>query len=184
LTYKGLTLNFLIDIRRGGDIFSLDQWYGDATGLYTESAGLNDKGNPKRDPVVDGGGILLPGVQADGSKNTIYGENLDGDGQSPFGYSANGYAGAPHKWYVYDASYIKLREVALTYSVPSALLSKLKSFRAADISLIGRNLWIIDKNMEYSDPEESLSSGNANGGYQSGSYPMVRSYGFNVKLTF
>lgn len=183
LEYKGIALSFLIDIRHGGDIFSLDQWYGEATGLYANSAGLNDKGNPKRDPVASGGGILLPGVQADGSPNTVYGENLDGDGQLPFGYAANGYSNAPHKWYVYDGSYVKLREASLSYSLPEAWISKLKAFKGIQISLIGRNLWIIDKNMEYSDPEESLSSGNANGGYQSGAYPMVRSYGFNVKLT-
>jgi len=184
LEFKGLTLNFLIDIRHGGDIFSLDQWYGEATGLYPNSVGLNEKGNPKRADVADGGGILLPGVQADGSVNTVYGMAVDGDGQLPFGYAANGYSGAPHKWYVYDGSYIKLRELALTYSIPKSVLSGLKAFKAVDLSLIGRNLWIIDKKMEYSDPEESLSSGNTNGGYQSGAYPMVKYYGFNVKLTF
>jgi len=184
LRYKGITFSFLIDIRKGGDVWSLDQWYGEATGLYPNSVGLNDKGNPKRDPVADGGGILLPGVQADGSVNTVYGENLDGDGQLPFGYAANGYSGAPHKWYVYDGSYVKLREATITYSLPQSIIGGLKAFKAIDLSLIGRNLWIIDKKMEYADPEEGLSSGNINGGYQSGAYPMVRSYGFNVKLTF
>lgn len=183
LEYKGFALNFLIDIRHGGDIFSLDQWYGEATGLYPNSAGLNDKGNPKRDPVASGGGIKLPGVQADGTPNTVYGENLDGYGQTPFGYVANGQAGAPHKWYVYDGSYVKLREAALSYSLPEGVVSKLKVFKGIQVSLIGRNLWIISKNMKYSDPEESLSSGNANGGYQSGAYPMYRNYGFNVKFT-
>ena len=184
LSYKGLSLGFLIDIRHGGEGWSLDQWYGEATGLYPNSAGVNENGVAKRLPVAEGGGILLPGVSEDGSINTTYGENLDGDGQLPFGYAANGYAGAPHKWYVYDASYVKLREASITYSFPQSVLASLKAFKAIDLSLIGRNLWIIDKNMEFADPEESLSSGNMNGGYQSGAYPMVRSYGFNVKLTF
>ncbi|MBT1703126.1 SusC/RagA family TonB-linked outer membrane protein [Chryseosolibacter indicus] len=182
--YKGVGLNFLVDMRRGGDIFSLDQWYGEATGLYPNSAGLNANGVPSRVPVAEGGGILLPGVQADGSPNTVYGENLDGYGQTPFGYVADGQSGAPHKWYVYDGSYIKLREVGLTYSIPASIIELLKPFKGIDISLIGRNLWIIHKNMKYSDPEEGLSSGNTNGGYQSGAYPMYRTYGFNVKLTF
>lgn len=184
LRYKDVALNFLVDIRHGGDIFSLDQWYGEATGLYQNSAGLNARGVESRLPVAQGGGILLSGVQADGTPNTIYGENLDGYGQTPFGYVANGEAGAPHKWYVYDGSYIKLREVALTYSLPQTFLSKIAPFKSVDISIIGRNLWIIKKNMEYSDPEEGLSSGNAAQGYQSGAYPMVRNYGFNVKLSF
>jgi TonB-linked SusC/RagA family outer membrane protein len=182
--YKNIGLSFLIDIRHGGDLFSLDQWYGEATGLYKNSVGTNDKGNLVRTPVSEGGGILLPGVQADGSINTVYGENLNGDGETPFGYAANGYGGAPHAWYIYDGSYVKLRELALTYSVPSNVLSSIKVIKAIDVSLVGRNLWIIKKNMEYSDPEESLSSGNANMGYQSGAYPAVKTYGFNVKLTF
>jgi hypothetical protein len=79
---------------------------------------------------------------------------------------------------------VKLREASLAYSLPSSVLEKLKLFKEIQVALIGRNLWIIQKNMKYSDPEESLSSGNTNGGYQSGAYPMLRSYGFNVKLTF
>ena len=86
--------------------------------------------------------------------------------------------------YIYDGSYIKLRELAITYSLPANLIERIAPFKAVDLSLIGRNLWIIDKKMEYSDPEEGLSSGNANQGYQSGAYPMVRTYGFNVRLTF
>lgn len=183
--YKGIGVNFLIDIRHGGDIWSLDQWYGEATGLYPNSVGLNDRGVDKRLPVAEGGGILLPGVQADGSVNTVYGEAQDGDGQLPFGYAANGYAGAPHAWYVYDGSYVKLREASITYSLPVDLLGLGRAFKAIDLSLIGRNLWIIDKKMEFSDPEDGLSSGSTNlQGYQSGAYPMLRSYGFNVKLTF
>jgi TonB-linked SusC/RagA family outer membrane protein len=183
-SYKAVSLNFLVDIRHGGDIFSLDQWFGEGTGLYPNTAGVNDKGIPTRSPVAEGGGVLLPGVTEDGKPNTIYGENLDGNGQTPFGYAANGQDGTPAAMYIYDGSYVKLRELALTYSIPVAVLGKLKAFKAIDLSLIGRNLWIIQKNMDYSDPEDGLSSGNANGGYQSGAYPMVRSYGFNVKLTF
>jgi TonB-linked SusC/RagA family outer membrane protein len=184
IKFKSIALNFLLDARHGGDIFSLDQWYGEATGLYPESAGLNANGVESRKPVAEGGGILLPGVKADGTPNDIYGENLDGYGQTPFGYVADGQSGAPHKWYVYDGSYVKLRELGLTYSFPTSLLGGLKIVKAIDISVLGRNLWIIKKNMKYADPEEGLSSGNANGGYQSGAYPMMKTYGFNVKLTF
>lgn len=184
LTYRGISLGFLIDIRKGGDIFSLDQWYGEATGLYPETAGLNAKGNPSRLPVEDGGGVLLPGVKEDGTPNDIYAENLNGDGVTPFGYAANNYGEAPRAMYIYDGSYVKLREVALTYSLPSSIVNNLGVIKGVDLQLIGRNLWIIHKNMKYSDPEEGLSSGNAGRGYQSGAYPAVRNYGFNVKFNF
>ena len=65
-----------------------------------------------------------------------------------------------------------------------ASLEKLGPLKGIDISLVGRNLWIIDKNMEFSDPEETLSSGNSTNGYQSGAYPAVKTYGFNFKFNF
>ncbi|NEM99561.1 SusC/RagA family TonB-linked outer membrane protein [Pontibacter burrus] len=184
LTYKGVSLSFLIDVRHGGDVFSLDQWYGEATGLYKHTAGLNAKGNPSRLPVDQGGGVLLPGVKEDGTPNDIYAENVDGDGLTPYGYAADDYAGAPRAMYVFDGSFVKLREVALTYALPESIVGNLGFVKGVDFQLIGRNLWIIHKNMEYSDPEEGLSSGNFGRGYQSGAYPAVRTYGFNVKLNF
>ncbi|MCJ8164729.1 SusC/RagA family TonB-linked outer membrane protein [Pontibacter sp. E15-1] len=184
LTYKGASLGFLIDVRHGGDVFSLDQWYGEATGLYDHTAGLNAKGNPSRLPVSEGGGVLLPGVKEDGTPNDVYAENQDGDGMTPYGYAADNYAGAPRAAYVFDGSFVKLREVALTYALPESIVGNLGAIKGVDLQLIGRNLWIIHKNMEYSDPEEGLSSGNAARGYQSGAYPAIKTYGFNVKLNF
>jgi hypothetical protein len=179
LSYKNISLNFLIDIRHGGDIFSLDQWYGQGTGLYPETAGLNENGKPTRDKVADGGGVLLPGVKEDGTPNDIRVENYD-NGVSPFGFANS----APHAGYVYDGSYVKLREVGLTFSIPQKWIQNIGVIKGIDISLVGRNLWIIDKNMKYSDPEESVSSGNANRGYQTGAYPAVRTYGYNIKFNF
>ncbi|SEI55690.1 TonB-linked outer membrane protein, SusC/RagA family [Dyadobacter koreensis] len=202
LKYKSIALSFLVDIRQGGNIFSLDQWYGEGSGLYPITAGLNELGIPKRDDVYqrgsDGkylldaagkkiqaanpGGVLFPGVQADGSPNTVRAENIDGNSLSAYGYTSN----APRAMYVYDASYVKLREASISYSLPQALVNKTRAFKEISVSVIGRNLWIIHKNMKYSDPEDGLSSGTSNGagGYQSGAYPTVRSYGFNVKFRF
>jgi len=172
--YKNLTFNFLIDIKQGGNVFSLDQYYGAATGVLAESAGLNDKGNPSRNTIAEGGGVIMPGVKADGTKNDIRVEN---------DYGTFGYAYNPAAAFVYDASYIKLREANIVYSVPSSIVRKLGGVKGVDLSLFGRNLWIIQKFVPYSDPEENLSSGNIQG-YQSGAYPTTRSIGFNVKLLF
>jgi len=172
--YKNLTFNFLIDIKQGGSVFSLDQYYGAATGVLPESAGLNDKGNPSRNSIADGGGVIMPGVKADGTPNDIRVENVYGT----FGYAYN-----PAAAFVYDASYIKLREANIVYSVPSSIVRKLGGVKGVDLSLFGRNLWIIQKFVPYADPEENLSSGNIQG-YQSGAYPTTRSIGFNVKLLF
>ena len=178
--YKNLTFSFLIDVRKGGDIFSLDTYYGMATGLYDVTAGLNDLGKDKRDHVANGGGVILPGVTADGKANT---KRVNGDvgGETLFGLY--GYYRNPAKAFVYDASFVKLREASITYSLPNRLFGNTKVFKGIDLSVFGRNLWIIHKNIPYSDPEESLSSGNIQG-YQSGAYPTTRSIGVNVKFKF
>jgi TonB-linked SusC/RagA family outer membrane protein len=173
--YKNLTLSFLVDIRKGGSVFSLDTYYGFDTGLYPETAGLNDKGNPSRSPISEGGGVILPGITADGQPNTVRVENT---GSGLYGYEHN-----PNAGFVYDAGYVKLRQAQISYSLPQKLLSKLGPVKGIDLSLIGRNLWIIHKNLPYADPEESLSSGNLQG-YQSGTYPTVRTILLNAKFTF
>ncbi len=173
--YKNVSLGFLIDVRQGGDVFSLDMYYGLATGMFPETVGNNDLGNPKRSPISEGGGLIVPGVTADGKVNTKRVENTS--------YGYYGYSYNPAAAFVYDASYVKLRELNLTYSLPQTLITKLRAFKGIDVSVIGRNLWIIHKNLPYADPEENITSGNTQG-YQSGAYPTTRSVGFNIKLKF
>jgi hypothetical protein len=184
-TYKNLSLGFLIDAQQGGSIFSLDMSYGNTTGIYKESVGLNDLGNPKRDPIVwadpqdhskgyapNSGGTLLPGVLADGTPNTIRVDESN--------YTADGYMSKPNIAYVYDASFVKLREVALTYTFPR---SKIKALSGASLSLVGSNLWILYKNLPYADPEATQSSGNIQG-WQSGVMPTERNIGLTLNVQF
>jgi TonB-linked SusC/RagA family outer membrane protein len=173
--YKNLSMSFLIDIQKGGSFFSLDTYYGFGTGVYDITAGLNELGNPKRDDIADGGGILLEGVNPDGSTNTT---------RTRMDYYANalGWVRAPKALHVYDASFVKLREVTLGYTLPSEHLANLP-INDLTFSLTGRNLWIIDKNAPYTDPESGLSSGNIRGN-QSGASPSVKEYGFNIKMNF
>ena len=172
--YKNFDFSFLIDIQSGGDVFSLDTWYGYATGLYDFTAGTNDLGNPVRNTLANGGGIILPGVAPDGSPNTI---RASADNYAnPWGYART--ANSQH---VYDASFVKLREMNLTYNFNNANLGN--TIKSASISIIGRNLWIIHKNTPYSDPEAGLSSGNLQG-IHSGSYPAVKEIGASLVLKF
>lgn len=175
LSYKNLSLGFLIDIQKGGDVFSLDQAYGQATGIYPESVGTNDLGNPIRNPL-DGtsasGGVILEGVKEDGTPNDI---RVAGDD-----YLLRGYATNPNSAFIYDASYVKLREISITYKFP---LGNKYFFSNASFGVVGSNLWIIDKNLPYADPESSLSAGNVQG-FQTGVLPSTRTFGFNLTLQF
>jgi len=186
--FKNWTASVLLDMQMGGNFFSLDTYYGYATGVYDFTAGDNDLGNPVRDLAIDGGGYKI--------NNVAYwdGSTVDGDG-NPSGFvvgdyyadmhyygNALGYARNAKEYHVWDASFIKLREVALNYSVPSSYLGS-TGIKGLDVALTGRNLAILWKNNPYSDPEAGLSAGNVQG-YQSGAYPAVREVGVNVKLKF
>jgi TonB-linked SusC/RagA family outer membrane protein len=194
-TYGQFSLSFLIDVRKGGNVYSLDMDYASWSGVIPETAGKNDRGNPIRSPLSQGGGVLLKGVTTDGKANTKYVDasdiNIDG-GNFPFG-SVNSLAA---KSYVYDAGYLKLRELSLGWSVPGHVFGRAALIKGIDLSLSGRNLWIIHKNLPYADPEQGAASTtptstapivynpNASIGYQTGVYPSVRTLAFNVKLKF
>lgn len=174
-SYKSWNFSFLIDWQQGGSVFSLDAWYGMATGLYDVTVFTNDLGNPVRNTLADGGGLIVDGVYADGTPNTT---RVAGDDYRVFGYSRN-----PNSTFIYDASYVKLREVVLSYSIPQKTMQKANWIYGATFSLVGSNLWIIAKNLPYADPEASQSSGNIQG-WQSGVMPTVRQIGFTVNLQF
>jgi TonB-linked SusC/RagA family outer membrane protein len=174
IKYKNLSLSFLLDMRKGGQVYTLDLSYGFDSGLYPESVGLNDLGKPKRDPVTDDGGVIFEGVTEDGKANTT---------RVPLENGTMGSDNFPSAGFVYDASYLKLRETILTYSLPKEALGNMKVFKGVDFSLIGRNLWLIHKNLPYADPEDMISAGNLQG-YQGGVFPTTRSIALNVKLRF
>lgn len=189
-SYKNLSLSALIDIQKGGDIWSLDMYYGMSSGLYPETAFLNDLGNPVRDPIVwvddddhskgyasTSGGYIIEGVKIVDGTSVPNTTRIDATNADAFGYAI-----LPHSAFLYDAGFIKLREVALTYNVPSRLLTKI-FIKGISVSAVGSNLWIIHKNLPYADPESGLTAGNIQG-YTTGSLPTTRDFSFNIKLNF
>jgi hypothetical protein len=162
-------------MQKGGDIFSLDMYYGLATGLYKETAFINDLGNPVRNTLANGGGFINEGVNENGNVNTT---RISASNFGALGYRR----GLPDRAFVYDASYVKLREITLSYIVPAKILGK-TFIKGAEVSFVGSNLWIIHKNLPYADPESGLGAGNLQG-YSTGSLPSTRNFGFNVKLQF
>lgn len=174
--YKSLSLSFLIDIQHGGDVYSFDAAYGYATGLYDFTAGLNDLGNPVRNTLENGGGVILGGVKSDGTPNDIRIETNNFD-NNPWGY-----INAPEAGQIFDASFVKLRNLTLSYDLPESIIQN-TFIRKFTLSAIGRNLWIIHKNMPYSDPEAGLSAGNIQG-MQNGAYPAIREIGASVRIQF
>ena len=195
-SYKNLSVSALIDIQKGGNFFSLDTWYGYGTGIFDITTGNNSNGVPVRDPVNGntGGGLDIGGVVAATDATTgAYIYDADGNFISSgvkneefayFGNYANsyGWATAPNALHVYDASYVKLRQLLISYAIPSEKLEGI-GIQGLEIGIVGRNLAILYKNCPYTDPEAGLSAGNVQG-YQSGAYPAVREIGFNLTFKF
>jgi TonB-linked SusC/RagA family outer membrane protein len=173
-SYKNWTASFLIDVQSGGSVFSLDQYYGQSDGIYPMTVGNNDLGNPKRNTLANGGGIILPGVLADGTPNT---KRINADR-----YTAYGYPHQPNSAFVYDASYVKLREAQISYNFESRSLEHI-GIHTLSLGVVGSNLWIIFKNLPYADPESGLGAGNLQG-WQGGVMPTTRNIGFNLKVQF
>ncbi len=165
--YKGISLSFLIDVKKGGDVFSTDMYYGLATGLYTETAA----GNIREE------GTIWPGVNPNGNVNTTVTIN-----PSAFG-SLDGYARMPNKRFVYDGSFVKLREASIGYTLPKSILRG-TFINDMKVSLVGRNLWIIHKNLPYADPENMVGGEMRSYGWSIGSLPTTRDIGLNVTLKF
>jgi len=168
--YKGWSLSALVDVRMGGDIY--DEGTGTArwTGQYAETALGREEG-------VIGQGVREV-TAADGSKSYVPNDIIVTANQL-YGYSnPRNY----HESAIFDASYVKLREVSLGYSFSPALLKKVK-IQSAKISLVGRNVWMIFKNTPHIDPEIDAKGGNQQGfGY--GELPSSRSIGANLSLSF
>src|SRR5690606_26662628 len=137
-------------------------------------AGLNDLGNPVRAPLDEGGGFINPGVLPNGSPNNV---RVDASEFGEFGYAA-----MPNAAFIYDASYVKLRQASLTYTMPSRLLQN-TFMTGIQITVTGWSLWIIDKEVPYADPEAGLSSGNLHG-YLTGAMPTTKEYGLNIQVQF
>ena len=184
LVYKNWDLAVNIDFQDGGLYHSVTDMFSMASGQHEWTAGLNDKGNPKRDAVSAGGGIHQVGVYADGSVADIY--------RAPDSWAWGNWT-RDDLWLV-DASFVKLRQVRLGYTFNADQISK-TPFSDISVAVIGTNLAILSETTDWGDyrgsktpgldPSE-LGAGWSGGSYASegGQLPSARSFGLNVSLKF
>jgi len=210
-SYKGFSLNVLLDVKMGGELFSATMVKSMNYGVHAESlagreeylfstmilgennnerAGNGLFGNPYGDPGRPKGRIYeasAVGVQ-DADGNWVAERDSEGNivyadiWLSPQLYGYDGLSDQAR--FVYDASYVKLREVVFGYTFPPRVLKKLKNIKHLKISLVGRDLWTIYRNTPQGiDPESGTTSGNGQG-IEFGSFLPTRTVGVNVKITF
>lgn len=170
LSYKGLTLSFLIDIRHGGDVLSRVVNDLRRTGTAAETAELprfDENGDPTQLYIV-------PGVYADGTPNTIAVTSQQYF-QSMFSFANPGEG-------VFDASWVRLRELSLNYALPKSLVDK-TPFGKVEIGINGRNLWL-KTDVPHIDPETNLTGATNSQGLEFNTMPNARSFGAVLRVTF
>ena len=169
-TYKDLSLSFLIDTRKGGQILSYSKLnqMAKGTGKFTE----------KRDNLIADGVIETSPGHFD--KNTIV-------------IPAQDYYASAGPWsdigetQVIDADYVALREASIGYNFTS-LFKKTNFFKTLRFSVVARNLLYFYRDAQFKEmgisPETSFSSSTAAQGYESVNMPTTRSIGINLSFSF
>ncbi|MFO7888945.1 MAG: TonB-dependent receptor, partial [bacterium] len=186
-TYGNFSLSTLIDMSWGGDIFSVTNMFGWYAGILDESVAGTDYENGgvtyKAEPVTGNdirrvGGVLIDGYQL--NEDGTYSEN---------DVPAYAYAWGACHWpsvgghdiSLFDATWIKLRSLSLSYRIPRKFVSRF-GLMGATVSLEGRNLFILYKNAPNIDPESGGFTADIVQGVEQNQLPSTRIFGMNLKL--
>ena len=179
-SFRGLSVRAFIDYTKGGDVYSYSIASLLGRGVTKDTEDREHSvilpgyyGDPNtEEPLLDGDGNQIPNVTQVSHNDLYFGES--------FAINAAG------EWIVYDATVLRLREVAIAYEIPKKLLSK-TPFGSANVSFSGRNLWFYAPNIpEYTnfDPEVNAYGATNIQGVEYTIAPSVRRYGVNLKFTF
>ena len=167
-TYKNLSLSTLIDAKAGGDIFSQTINIGRYTGVLAETTFGRETG-------IVGEGVVNMGT----AENPVYTPNTKNISSEEWHHKY--YSLTNNEETIFDGSYVKLREVRMTYRLPGKVFPRLP-FRDITISAVGRNLALLYSNVPHIDPETSYYNDGNLQGIENGQIPTTRSIGFNISF--
>ncbi len=174
-TFKQFNLSALIDFKSGGDIYS-------GTNVRMTQAGFHKQtlqGREGEAPLTVTG-VIQNGTDANGDPVYEPFSKTLTPGEAQNYWSQLGERASDR--FIYDASFVKLRQLTFGYSIPRQVLSK-TPIQTLTLSFVGRNLAILYKNVDNIDPESSYTSSNGQGLDYFG-MPATRTYGFNLKASF
>ena len=168
--YKGIELGFVFDWRSGGTIVSRTKALGSTSGVLQETLVGRETG-------VIGEGVMNVGT----AENPQYVTNTTSVPAST--YYNNFYDRGNEASALYDASYLKLRQLSIYYDLPMAWVSQI-GFQKVRVGFVGSNLLLFTENPHF-DPElNALQGRNITYGVEDMSYPSTRSFGFSIKTEF
>ena len=169
-TYKNLSVSFLLDTRKGGQILSYSKLnqMAKGTGKFTEN----------RTNLIADGVIEVSAGHYEKNTKVILAQDY---------YAGAGPWGDIGETQVIDADYVALREATISYNL-SSLLKKKQFFKSLQLSVVGRNLFYLYRDPEFKlmgiSPETAFSASTAAQGYESLNMPTTRSVGINLSLSF
>ena len=191
-SYRNVNLSFLIDGRKGGDLFSVTHWFGGYAGV----AGFTTEGEIRENGLVVGKDV----VPQWGAVVAAYdGANIVRDAEGfPVGSGVENDIVIPAQTYFFDfwgnqeasiidGSFIKLRELTVGYDLPQNLMNRIGYIQGARISFVGRNLALLythESNNINIDPETGFGTTNSGVGLEQYQIPSSRSLGFRINLSF
>lgn len=191
LKYKNLSMSILFDMKFGADIYSMSNMQSHVNGTSKETLEGREgwyaseqarlSANVAPEDWTPTGGYVGKGVKAviDENGNTSYVPNDVYVDPAKYWQALQNTSPEP---FIYDNSFIKLREISLSYSFPKKYFRK-APIESITLSAYGRNLWIVYSNVPNIDPESSYNNGNGKG-FEYGSLPSRRTFGFGINVKF
>ncbi len=173
LSYKNINLSFLFDTQQG-------QYRYNQLDNFMAAFGIADYTENRTETIV------FDGTTADGQPNTQQvwlGQGVGPDGRNyTAGYYRNVYRRAAEN-FVHDASWVRLRNLSLTYNFTRNLLDR-TFLQGASISFTGNNLWLITDYNGFDPETSSFNAGSNMDGFSGFTYPATRSYLVTLNLNF
>ena len=165
--YKNFDFSTLIDAKIGGDVHSMTYAWGRYAGTLSETMEGRETG------------LVGDGVMSDGNGGYVPNDVL----VTAKAYNQRSFSNGVESSSIFDASYVKLRQISIGYSLPKEFI-KNSVVKSLKLSIVGRNLAILYKRAPHIDPETGFSASNGNQGQEFGQYPSARNIGFNINLKF
>ncbi len=166
LSFRGLDLSFLFDTRQGGVIYSMTHRYGRRSGVLIETLEGRETSNDD--------GLVVEGVQQ--LEDGTYVPNTTVTDARSYHRGLGSITEAS----VFDASFVKLREMRLGYNLPRSLTQRW-GVNGLRVALVGRNL-ALWSDVPHIDPETAFNASNVQG-FEYSQMPSARSIGFNISVT-
>ena len=166
-SFKGFRLRTLFDIKHGGDVYSQTNTWGMLSGVLEETVVGRETGIVGQGSMSDGNGGYIPNnviVNAQNYYSTAFSQNIAESS-------------------IYDASFIKWRELSLSYAIPRKLLEN-TSMQSIELGVTARNLAIIHKKAPHIDPETAFGVDVGQQGLEYAQTPSTRTIGVNLNVKF